>query len=425
MSAEVGLRWVHPPPDTRGPRTIHLNTSASGGGVAEMLSAVTAHDRAHGTASGWGVLDAPPAFFAVTKALHHLFHGRGDPTRVGAGGPTYRAVLERAGAALEGAIQPTDTVVLHDPQTLGLSSWARDRAERVYWQCHIGSLHDPRGVKPVLWSFFADDLRAVWAVLVTDARYVLGAPAPAVRVVHPAISPTSPKNTPLTDAQVAGHLRATGIGGTTSGSTPAGRVWHGGPLPAGAPVVLQVARWDPLKGMQDVVGAVERLDGTAHVVLAGPDPAEVLDDPEGQEQLEIVLERYRALPARDRARVHVVALSYRDGNLNALRVNALQRRADVVVQRSLEEGFGLTVTEAMLKAKPVVGSRTGGIPSQITDGVNGLLVDPGDDDAFAAAVNRLVPDPGLRSSLGAAAARDVRARYLIDRLAGDYRSLAG
>ena len=184
MSTEVGLRWVHPPPETRGPRTIHLNTSASGGGVAEILSAVTRHDRAHGTASGWGVLDAPPAFFAVTKALHHLFHGRGDPARIGAGGLTYRAVLERAGAELEDVIRPTDTVVLHDPQTLGLSRWMRDRAERVFWHCHIGSLHDPRGVKPALWSFFADDLRAVRAVLVTDARYVLGAPMPAVPVAR-------------------------------------------------------------------------------------------------------------------------------------------------------------------------------------------------------------------------------------------------
>ncbi|MGH3691051.1 MAG: glycosyltransferase [Microbacterium sp.] len=203
----------------------------------------------------------------------------------------------------------------------------------------------------------------------------------------------------------------------------AGRVWQDAPVPDHAPVVLQVSRWDPLKGIRDVLRVVEHLDPRVHVVVAGPDPAEVLDDPEGVDQLDEALQQLHELPAPIRSRVHLIALSAQDRDLNALHVNALQRRADVVVQRSVEEGFGLTITEAMFKGKPVVATRTGGIPRQIKDRVNGLLVEPGDDEAFIVAVNELVADEGLRAELGAAAESSVRRGYLIDRLVRNYDML--
>jgi trehalose synthase len=414
------VRWVRQPADGAGARVIHVNTSARGGGVAEILENVTRHDRARSRRSGWVVIDAPDEFFAFTKGLHHLFHGRGDPALLDEGVRVYREVLAQVPALLERVIRPDDIVVLHDPQTLGLATWAARHARRTYWHCHIGSLTDPAGVKSALWQFFADDLHAVDAVLVTEPAYLAGAPVLRVRVVHPAIDPDAPKNTTMDDTEVARHLRAIGTDDTTSTVGPAGRVWQDDALPGDSPMVLQVSRWDPLKGMGDVLRTAAHLDPRTHVVLAGPDPTEVLDDPEGTAQLKETLQQLSALPEPVRSRVHLVALSAHDRDLNALRVNALQRRADVVVQRSLEEGVGLTVTEAMFKAKPVVASRTGGIPRQIDDRVSGLLVDPGDDDTFVAAVNELVADAQLRADIGAAAESSVRGSYLIDRLAGDY-----
>lgn len=415
-----GVRWVRRPAAGAGARVIHVNTSARGGGVAEILESVTRNDLTRSRRSGWVVIDAPDEFFTFTKGLHHLFHGRGDPAVLTAGAEVYRRVLARVPALLESEIRPDDIVVLHDPQTLGLAAWAAQYARRVYWHCHIGSLGDPAGVKRALWDFFAPDLGAVDAVLVTEPRYLAGAPIARVRVVRPAIDPDSPKNSTMDGAEVARHLQALGTEDAISTVGPAGRVWQDGPLPDGAPMVLQVSRWDPLKGMGDVLRAAAHLDPRAHVVLAGPDPAEVLDDPEGMVQLKETLQHLRSLPEPVRSRVHLIALSAHDRELNALRVNALQRRADVVVQRSLEEGFGLTVTEAMFKGKPVVASRTGGIPRQIDDRVSGLLVEPGDDGAFVAAVNELVADEPLRADIGAAAESTVRGSYLIDRLAADY-----
>ena len=423
MSDSVAVRWVRHPEDGPGARLVHVNTSANGGGVAELLTNVTEHDAGLRQPGGWAVLSAPGEFFAFTKALHHLFHGRGDPGAVDTGEPLYREVLRAARPLLGAVLRPTDTVVLHDPQTLGLAPWLRTHVHAVYWHCHIGGVHDALGIKPHLWELFDEDLRAVDAVLVTEKEYLAGAPVREVRLVHPAVDPGAPKNVPLTEAQVAAHLRAIGLDADGSTEGPAGRVRQEGALPADAPLVLQVARWDPLKGMEDVLRVAARFGPRVHVVLAGPDPTEVLDDPEGREQLASVEQQYRGLPRAVRARVHLVALSSRDRELNALRVNALQRRADVVLQRSLEEGFGLTVTEAMLKGRAVVATRTGGIPRQIEHGVTGFLVDPGDDDGVVRHVADLVADPGLRDAVGSAASRSVREQYLIDRLAGDYRAL--
>lgn len=420
MTSSAGVRWMSKPGEGVGRRLIHINTSDRGGGVAEILNNVTRHDESRDFQSGWIVVDAPDDFYTVTKGLHHLFHGYGDTAVLSEGARIYRDVLHEVSRLLESEIRQDDILVLHDPQTLGLAVWAAQRGVPVYWHCHIGTIRSPAHVTDALWDFFAHDLRAVDAALVTEPRFLQGAQISRVLIVHPAIDPDAPKNVPLDTADVAEYLQTIGTNATTSTVGPAGRVWQDGPVPVDAPVVLQVSRWDPLKGIRDVLRVVERLDSRAHVVVAGPDPAEVLDDPEGVDQLNEALQQLRALPAQVRGRVHLIALSAQDRDLNALRVNALQRRADVIVQRSVEEGFGLTVTEVMFKAKPVVATRTGGIPRQIEDRFNGLLVEPGDDEAFIVAVNELVTDAKLRAELGAAAESSVRKGYLIDRLIRDY-----
>jgi trehalose synthase len=182
-----------------------------------------------------------------------------------------------------------------------------------------------------------------------------------------------------------------------------------GPPPFEAPLVLQVSRWDPLK---DPLGVMEAFTHVSlkgrrvepHLMLVGPDVTGVADDPEAGAVVEATLEHWRALPVGSRRRIHLALLPTADTTENATMVNALQSHARVVVQKSLREGFGLTVTEAMWKARPIVASRVGGIQDQIQDHVEGLLLEnPNDLDAFAASVTDLLQDDALAERLGSAA----------------------
>ena len=186
-------------------------------------------------------------------------------------------------------------------------------------------------------------------------------------------------------------------------------------LPAGVPAVVQVSRWDRLKDPGGVLEAFSRLVAgatSAHLVLAGPSTAAVSDDPEGAAVLAEVARLREAAPAGVRERIHLLSLPMDDVAENAAIVNALQRRADVIVQNSLAEGFGLTVAEAMWKAKPVVARRVGGIREQIDDGDTGLLVEPGDQGGFADAVIGLLADPAAAEQMGRRAREAVRDRFL-------------
>jgi trehalose synthase len=196
-------------------------------------------------------------------------------------------------------------------------------------------------------------------------------------------------------------------------------------LPLDVPVVVQVSRWDALKDPLGVIrGFVDEPGITeAHLMLAGPMPGAVADDPEAATVREEVHDLWQSLPAVDRERVHLANLPADDVDENATIVNALQRHADVVVQKSLAEGFGLTVTEAMWKGRALVAAGVGGIRDQIEDGVSGILVDPRDLTAFGNAIGSLLADPSLASGLGAAAERRVRERYLAPQYLGAYLQL--
>jgi trehalose synthase len=195
------------------------------------------------------------------------------------------------------------------------------------------------------------------------------------------------------------------------------------------PLVLQVSRWDRLKDPLGVLsGFLEALPGPevdgAHLVLVGPDVQGVTDDPEGADVFHEVEASWRALPAAQRRRVHLVSLPMDDIAENALMVNAIQRHATVVVQKSLREGFGLTVTEAMWKARPVIGSAVGGIQDQIEHGVSGwLLTDPTDPVEFATALQRILGQPELARRLGHNARERAAERYLVVRSLVQYAGL--
>jgi trehalose synthase len=184
------------------------------------------------------------------------------------------------------------------------------------------------------------------------------------------------------------------------------------------PLVVQVSRWDPLKDPVGVIkGFAQLIEGTcphgAELVLAGPDVTAISDDPEGAQVFASVVDQWRQLPHVVRNRIHLASLPTADVEENAAIVNALQRHAAIVVQKSLHEGFGLTVTEAMWKARPVVASAVGGIQDQIEDGVSGrLLENPADLETFAAVLRELLGDPEGCERMGGAARQRVRDHFL-------------
>jgi trehalose synthase len=191
--------------------------------------------------------------------------------------------------------------------------------------------------------------------------------------------------------------------------------------------VVQVSRWDPLKDMIGVMhGFVEQvLDGSdAHLVLAGPVVTAVADDPEAAVELNKTWEQWRAMHHHQRSRVQLVCLPMSDIEENAVIVNALQRHASVVTQKSLAEGFGLTVTEAMFKGVPVVASNVGGIGDQIVDGESGLLVEsPHDLTEFGLLLNRVLDDSKLATHLGAGGRRRAIDHFLPDTSLGQWEEL--
>jgi len=415
----------------------NVNSTAVGGGVAEMLPSLLGITRSFGIDTRWLVISGEPDFFRVTKRLHHALHGSegdGSPLDEDAHRIYVRALRENA-LEFASLVQPGDVVLLHDPQTAGMAPALREAGARLVWRCHIGSDTSNEQVE-LGWSFLQRYLADVPAYVFSRESYV-----PAMcdhgksRIITPSIDAFSAKNQDLSEAAIHTILVHTGlVGGPAPEDKDYGFHRHDGapgrvgrraevvrvgPAPAwDAPLVVQVSRWDPLKDMAGVMQGFARActrghSGAAHLVLAGPDVSTVSDDPEGQVVLQQVIADWRALPAGIQERVHLASLPTVDVQENAAIVNALQRHATIVVQKSLREGFGLTVTEAMWKRRPVVASGIGGINDQIEDGVSGVLLkDPSDLEAFSVVLDDLLGSPERRDALGAAAHERVREHFL-------------
>jgi trehalose synthase len=339
----------------------------------------------------------------------------------------YRSLLEPQARWLARHLGPGDVAVLHDPQTLGLAPALARTGAHVLWHCHVGTTAEAAAGPETVWRTLHAELSTVDGVVTTLPEFAPNVvPADRRHLAAPAIDPASAKNRPLDRDEMAELLDSVGLvgAGARSDRGPAS-VEQDRPLPPGARLVLQVSRWDPLKDMTGVLRCVPLLPPDVHVVLAGNDPDEIPDDPEGRAVLAEVRELRAQLSTVDRARVHLVLTSARHGDRAALLVNALQRRADVVLQKSLAEGFGLTVTEAMFKGRAVVAADVGGLRQQIASGHNGLLVDPRKLAGVAAALRATLDQPLLRRRLGRNAAESARRRYLMPRLVADYRGFAG
>lgn len=422
----------------RGRVVWNVNATATGGGVAEMLQTILAYGRGAGVDTRWLVLDGDADFFRATKRLHNFLHGSpGDGGRLDARvRDHYTAVLDRNLADIRQRVRPGDIVLLHDPQTAGLVAGLQEAGVRVLWRCHVGR-DDPHPLGEEGWEFLRPFVEGADGFVFSRRAYAPAwVPDDRLWVVPPSLDPFSAKNAELSNLDVALVLRVAGLvaGHPDGGSLDfhrrdgeTGRVRQrdslmvdGDPVPGGARLVLQVSRWDRLKDMEGVLrGFVDHLElmpDDAHLVLAGPDVLGVTDDPEGAQVLEECRALRRSLPDAVRSRVHLTALPMDDIDENAHLVNALQRYASVVVQKSLVEGFGLTVTEPMWKYRAVVASAVGGILDQVEDGVNGiLLADPTDLDAYAREVARLLADAERAHRLGVAAHERVQDRFLGDR----------
>jgi trehalose synthase len=392
------------------------------------------------------VITGDPEFFVITKRIHNFLHG--DP---GDGGPLgereaeiYGAVAALNAGSLAEVVRPQDVLIPHDPQTAGMVPRLKEAGATVVWRCHIGAEH-PNEYVAQAWSFLQPHAEEADVCVFSRGVYV---PAWATRIrteiIQPSIDAFSPKNQDLEpDAQRA-ILAQSGLVSVEVGSDAMpmflrqdgspGRVdrearvtSESGPPGHEDPLVVQVSRWDRLKDPVGVMlGFAQHVPAEtgAHLMLAGPDVEGVADDPEGAEVLREVEDRWRALPDATRARIHLARLPMADIDENAAMVNALQRHATVIVQKSLVEGFGLTVAEGMWKARPVVASGVGGINDQIVDGVSGVLLkDPADLEAFGAEVTGLLREPERAREMGKAARLRVCSHFLVDRHALQYVAL--
>jgi trehalose synthase len=421
----------------------NVNSTARGGGVAEMLRSLIGYARGGGLDARWLTITGDPAFFRVTKRLHNRLHGHD-----GDGGPlggAERAAYESTCAAnaelMATDVRSEDVVLLHDPQTAGMIPRLLETGALVIWRAHVGV--DPANdLTREAWRFLIPYVERADAYVFSEASYIWqGLDLVKLTVIAPSIDAFSPKNHAMGFTSVTAVLRAAGLASDHHHGSRAvferldgtvGRVESEAQrveehrLRLDVPLLAQVSRWDRLKDPLGVLTAFAEYvhaDEEPHLMLAGPDVTSVADDPEGQEVFAEIERTWSELPRRIRRRVHLALLPMADSDENAVIVNALQRRADVVAQKSLAEGFGLTVSEAMWKGRPVVASQIGGIAEQIEDGRTGFLVDPSDLRGFGERVSGLIQDPHAAERMGEAAQTRVRDFFLGPRHLGQYVEL--
>ncbi len=421
-----------------GGSVLNVNSTPAGGGVAEMLQTLLSYARGAGMDARWLVIEGDPAFFAITKRIHNGLYGSpGDLGELGAAEHRhYERVLRANADELLALVRAGDVVVVHDPQPAGLVRAVKSAGARVVWRCHVG-LDRPNEWSERAWEFLRPYLADADAIVVSRAAFAPGWADPArLCVIRPSIDPFSAKNEPMSMRNARLTLAYVGLLEGSVETPPEvpftrrdgspGRinrrvdvVQTGPPPPVDMPLIVQISRWDRMKDMAGVMqGFVQHVDPSlgAHLLLCGPAVTGVADDPEAADVLDECTDLWQELPHAARNRVHLACIPMADADENAAIVNAIQRHATVAVQKSLAEGFGLTVAEAMYKQRPVVASAVGGIVDQIENGTHGLLVDnPLDLQAFGAAVESLLRDPGQAKQLAQNARRRVIDEFLGDR----------
>ncbi len=424
-------------------RTIwNVSSTAKGGGVVELLLPLIGYAKGAGVDARWAVIEGNPEFFTVTKRIHNQLHGfAGDGGKLDdAARKTYEDALEANARELVDLVDDNDIVLLHDPQTAGLIGPLKRTGAKVIWRCHIG-IDEPNDIARGAWDFLRVDVEQADAYVFSREAFVWEElDDDKVEIIAPSIDAFNAKNQELEPAQVDAILAAAGIvddgvgeptfkrgDGSEARVESRAELFEDSRLTTADKIVLQVSRWDHLKDPEGVIrGFAEHSchETGAHLIYAGPAVEDVSDDPEGAQVLEEAKQLRDSLGDDARRNVHLVCLPLDDAEENAVIVNALQRAADVVVQKSIAEGFGLTVAEAMWKGRPIVATAVGGIQDQVIDGETGVLLeDPEDLDAYGDAVRGLLEDPERAQRLGKAARLRVRDEFLGARSLLDYLNL--
>ncbi len=364
---------------------LNINSTAVGGGVAEMLHTLIPLFNDIGIGTRWEVIKGTPLFFNVTKKIHNALQGENLQLSEEMQAE-YQSVNRKNAARID---LSADVVVIHDPQPLPLIDHRRTGGPWV-WRCHI-DLSNPNAD---VWEKLKPYVLRYDAVVVSSESFKKADLPVKTYVIPPAIDPFSPINRPLTADEINAKLAEYKI-------------------PQDKPLIVQVSRFDKWK---DPLGVIEvfsrvRKEADARLVMLGNMAS---DDPEGPTIYENVRKAAAGIPD-----VHLIT------ETDPLLVNALQRSAAVVLQISLKEGFGLTVSEALWKGTPVIATNVGGIPLQIEDGKMGYLVTPRDYESMSARVLDILGDPDLRAKLGEAGREHVRKKFLMPRLIYDWLNLIG
>lgn len=364
----------------RGRRLQNINSTAVGGGVAEILTHIVPLLRELGIDATWDVMKGDRAFFGVTKTFHNALHGNPGiitPKMM----DIYRQTTE---ANLEQMNLYGDILLVHDPQPAGLIQRKPEIGRRWVWRCHI----DVSAPNPVAWGFLKPFVEQYDAAVFSMPDFAQRLPIPQY-MVAPSIDPLSDKNKELPHDEVQGILARFG-------------------LDPERPIVTQVSRFDRLKDPLGVIAAYKmiRKRHDCQLVLAGGDAP---DDPEGAQ----VLQEVQAAAEGD-PDIHVLPLP----PFSDLEINALVRGSTVVMQKSIKEGFGLTVSEALWKRKPVIGGAVGGIKLQVLNGITGYLVHS--PEGAATRLARLLSEPELCAHLGENGHLHVKQNFLVTRHVKDY-----
>lgn len=362
---------------------LHINSTYQGGGVAEILNSIIPLMNDVGIFTGWRILFGSPDFFRITKKFHNGLQGA--PLHITE--IKKRTYTQTNEAFAKFTHINHDLIFVHDPQPLPLIKYYRKRQPWI-WQCHI----DISNPNQELWDFLKTFILRYDLVIVSHEKYRKPSLPIPQRVISPSIDPLTTKNIEISTETIKRLLQKFKI-------------------PTDKPIITQISRFDKWKDPEGVIDVYETVSKKVdcRLVLLGN---LATDDPEG-------LEVYKRLE-RIVQKTNFIHLILED---NQALVNALQRIASVVIQKSIKEGFGLTVTEALWKSKPVVASNVGGIPLQVIDGETGFLLEPGDISGFADRIITLLKNPTLASQLGNAGKLHIKNNFLITRHILDYLNL--
>jgi trehalose synthase len=369
-----------------GKRIVHLNSTYMGGGVAEILNSLVPLMNDVGLNTGWRIIRGNPDLFSITKKFHNALQG--DSIRLT---DMKKEIYIRASEEFSIYTHLNhDCVIIHDPQPLPMIRYYIKQQPWI-WRCHIDISHPD----PELWDFLKKFILKYDLAIVSHENYKKDDIYIEQRIIPPVIDPLSPKNKELSDNDIQRFLKKFGI-------------------PKDKPIITQISRFDKWKDPEGVIRIFKKVKKQidCRLVLCG---SMATDDPEGMKIYQKV-----AQSANNLIESGDVILITSENNIL---VNSLQRFSDVIIQKSIREGFGLVVAEALWKQAAVVASNVGGIPLQVIDGETGFLCEPCDENAFAERIVQLMKDKKLAERLGRNAKEHIRAKFLITRLLSNYLDL--